>query len=89
MNTSRPGGGQYLDYAGAMAPEAQNVQIDGRRLRITNLDKVVYPETGTTKGEIIAYYTAIAPHILPLLDGRPVTRKRWVCLLYTSDAADE
>ncbi|WP_447913151.1 non-homologous end-joining DNA ligase [Microbacterium phyllosphaerae] len=61
-----------------MAPEAQNVQIDGRRLRITNLDKVVYPETGTTKGEIIAYYTAIAPHILPLLDGRPVTRKRWV-----------
>ncbi|KQR36914.1 non-homologous end-joining DNA ligase [Microbacterium sp. Leaf159] len=61
-----------------MAPEAQNVQIDGRRLRITNLDKVVYPETGTTKGEIIAYYTAIAPHILPLLEGRPVTRKRWV-----------
>ena len=61
-----------------MAPEAQNVQIDGRRLRITNLDKVVYPESGTTKGEIIAYYTAIAPHILPLLEGRPVTRKRWV-----------
>lgn len=61
-----------------MVAEAQNVQIDGRRLRITNLDKVVYPETGTTKGEIIAYYTAIAPRILPLLDGRPVTRKRWV-----------
>ncbi|WP_341933953.1 non-homologous end-joining DNA ligase [Microbacterium sp. LWO14-1.2] len=61
-----------------MAPEAQNVQIEGRRLRVTNLDKVVYPETGTTKGEIIAYYTAIAPQLLPLLDGRPVTRKRWV-----------
>lgn len=61
-----------------MVPEAQNVQIDGRRLRVTNLDKVVYPETGTTKGEIIAYYTAIAPHLLPLLAGRPVTRKRWV-----------
>ncbi|MCI1019379.1 ATP-dependent DNA ligase [Microbacterium sp. C5A9] len=61
-----------------MAPEAQTVQIDGRRLRITNLDKVVYPETGTTKGEIVAYYTAIAPHLLPLLEGRPVTRKRWV-----------
>ena len=42
-----------------MAPEAQNVQIDGRRLRITNLDKVVYPETGTTKGEIIAYYLSL------------------------------
>lgn len=69
-----------------MAPEAQNVQIDGRRLRITNLDKVVYPDSGTTKGEIIAYYTAIAPHILPLLDGRPVTRKRWVEGVGTADA---
>ncbi|WP_431785304.1 non-homologous end-joining DNA ligase [Microbacterium maritypicum] len=61
-----------------MVTEGQIVQVDGRRLRVTNLDKVVYPETGTTKGEIIAYYTAIAPLLLPLLDGRPVTRKRWV-----------
>ncbi|MFS0913169.1 non-homologous end-joining DNA ligase [Microbacterium sp. 179-I 3D2 NHS] len=61
-----------------MAGEAQVVQVDGRRLRVTNLDKVVYPDTGTTKGEIIAYYSAIAPLLLPLLDGRPVTRKRWV-----------
>lgn len=61
-----------------MVAEAQIVQVDGRRLRVTNLDKVVYPETGTTKGEVIAYYTAIAPLLLPLLDGRPVTRKRWV-----------
>ncbi|WP_144873636.1 non-homologous end-joining DNA ligase [Microbacterium sp. 1.5R] len=61
-----------------MSPEAQHVQIEGRRLRVTNLDKIVYPETGTTKGEIIAYYTAIAPQLLPLLHGRPVTRKRWV-----------
>ncbi|WP_314426648.1 non-homologous end-joining DNA ligase [uncultured Microbacterium sp.] len=69
-----------------MVAEAQNVQIDGRRLRITNLDKVVYPETGTTKGEIIAYYTAIAPHLLPLLAGRPVTRKRWVEGVGAADA---
>lgn len=61
-----------------MVTEGQIVQVDGRRLRVTNLDKVVYPATGTTKGEIIAYYTAIAPLLLPLLDGRPVTRKRWV-----------
>lgn len=61
-----------------MAAEAQIVQVEGRRLRVTNLDKVVYPETGTTKGEVIAYYSAIAPLLLPLLDGRPVTRKRWV-----------
>lgn len=54
------------------------MQVGERRLRVTHLDKVVYPETGTTKGEIIAYYTAIAPLLLPHLHGRPVTRKRWV-----------
>lgn len=69
-----------------MVPEAQNVQIDGRRLRVTNLEKVVYPETGTTKGEIIAYYTGIAPYMLPLLEGRPVTRKRWVEGVGTAEA---
>lgn len=69
-----------------MVGEAQVVQIDGRRLRVTNLDKVVYPETGTTKGEVIAYYTTIAPQLLPLLAGRPVTRKRWVEGVGTAEA---
>jgi bifunctional non-homologous end joining protein LigD len=69
-----------------MVAEAQIVQVDGRRLRVTNLDKVVYPESGTTKGEVIAYYTAIAPLLLPLLEGRPVTRKRWVEGVGTTDA---
>lgn len=53
------------------------VSIGGRRLRITNLDKVLYPETGTTKGEVIDYYTRIAPLLIPHVIGRPVTRKRW------------
>jgi bifunctional non-homologous end joining protein LigD len=69
-----------------MVAEGQIVQAEGRRLRVTNLDKVVYPETGTTKGEIIAYYSAIAPQLLPLLAGRPVTRKRWVEGVGTADA---
>lgn len=69
-----------------MVGQGQIVQVDGRRLRVTNLDKVVYPETGTTKGEIIAYYSAIAPLMLPLLHGRPVTRKRWVEGVGTADA---
>jgi bifunctional non-homologous end joining protein LigD len=42
-----------------------------------NHDKVLYPATGTTKGEVIAYYAAIAPAMLPHIAGRPVTRKRW------------
>ncbi|WP_312675177.1 non-homologous end-joining DNA ligase [Microbacterium sp.] len=72
-----------------MVGEAQVVQVDGRRLRVTNLDKVVYPETGTTKGEVIAYYTAITPLLLPLLDGRPVTRKRWVEGVGTAAAPED
>ncbi|MGC0370500.1 ATP-dependent DNA ligase [Microbacterium sp. SLBN-111] len=55
----------------------QTVRIDGRRLRLSNLEKVLYPETGTTKGEVIDYYSRIAPRLLPHVRGRPVTRKRW------------
>jgi len=60
-----------------MAGDEQLVRIGGRRLRITNLEKVLYPETGTTKGEVIDYYARIAPLLLPHVSGRPVTRKRW------------
>ncbi|WP_375383936.1 ATP-dependent DNA ligase [uncultured Microbacterium sp.] len=63
--------------AGGGASE-QLVRIGGRRLRVTNLEKVLYPETGTTKGEVIDYYTRIAPLLIPHVIGRPVTRKRWV-----------
>ncbi|MGP3536102.1 ATP-dependent DNA ligase [Microbacterium sp. RD1] len=69
-----------------MAAGDQTVRIDGRRLRITNLDKVLYPETGTTKGEVIAYYTRIAPWLIPHVTGRPVTRKRWPDGVGTPDA---
>lgn len=60
-----------------MPAAPQEVVVDGRRLRLTNLDKVMYPETGTTKGEVIDYLTRIAPAMLPHLAGRPVTRIRW------------
>ena len=63
-------------YPVAMAGE-QTVRVDGRRLRLSNLDKVLYPQTGTTKGEVIDYVSRIAPLMLPHLDRRPVTRKRW------------
>lgn len=60
-----------------MAQSAQIVEVDGRRVRLSNLDKVLYPETGTTKAEVIDYYSRIAPVMLPHLAGRPVTRLRW------------
>jgi bifunctional non-homologous end joining protein LigD len=53
------------------------VEVLGRRLRLSNLDKVLYPESGFTKGEVIDYYTRIAPVLLPHLAGRPLTVKRY------------
>ena len=53
------------------------VQVDGHRLRLTNLDKVLYPATGTTKADVLDYYSRIAPVMLPHCAGRPATRKRW------------
>ena len=53
------------------------VEVDGRTLKLSNLDKVLYPRTGTTKGEVLNYYASIAPVLLPLLRDRPVTRVRW------------
>ncbi|MDH6291715.1 ATP-dependent DNA ligase [Rhodococcus sp. NM-2] len=51
--------------------------IDGHRLHLTHLDKVLYPSVGTTKGEVIDYLAEIAPAMVPHLAQRPVTRKRW------------
>ena len=64
-------------YPDDMPTRGQLVEIDGRRLRLTNLDKVLYPATGTTKGEVIDYYSRVAPALLPHVHGRPVTRLRW------------
>jgi len=60
-----------------VAEDQQVVEVDGRRLALRNLDKVLYPATGTTKGELLAYYAAVAPALLGQLADRPVTRKRW------------
>lgn len=56
---------------------SQSVSVAGRTLRVSNLDKVLYPSTGTTKGEVLTYYVTHADQILPELQGRPVTRIRW------------
>jgi bifunctional non-homologous end joining protein LigD len=53
------------------------VDIDGHVLSLSNLDKVMYPRTGFTKGQVVDYYTRIAPALLPHLRGRPLTLKRY------------
>jgi bifunctional non-homologous end joining protein LigD len=54
-----------------------SVQADGRDVAVTSLDRVLYPETGFTKGDLVAYYRAIAPALVPHLAGRPLTLGRW------------
>ncbi|MBW3583765.1 MAG: non-homologous end-joining DNA ligase [Euryarchaeota archaeon] len=53
------------------------VRSDGRDIRLTSLDKTYYPKTGTTKGEVVRYYTQIAPFLLPHISGRPLNLKRY------------
>jgi bifunctional non-homologous end joining protein LigD len=53
------------------------IEVEGRRLSLSNLDKVFYPATGFTKGQVIEYYTRIAPVLLPHLRGRHLTLKRY------------
>jgi bifunctional non-homologous end joining protein LigD len=53
------------------------IRIDDRQIKVTNLDRVMYPEAGTTKADVIAYYAAVASRLLPLARRRPVTRIRW------------
>ena len=56
---------------------SQEVVIDGKRLKLTNLSKVLYPKAGFTKAQVIDYYLRIAPALLPHLRDRPLTLKRY------------
>jgi bifunctional non-homologous end joining protein LigD len=56
---------------------AVEVEVDGRILRLSNLDKLMYPKAGFTKGDLIDYYVRIAPVLLPHLHDRPLTLKRY------------
>lgn len=53
------------------------VEVEGRQLKLSNLDKVLYPAVGFTKGQVIDYYSRVAPALLPHLSGRPLTLKRY------------
>jgi bifunctional non-homologous end joining protein LigD len=72
-----------------MARSTDTVSVSGHRLRLTHPDKVLYPSTGTTKADVIAYYQQIAPYLLPHIAGRIVTRKRWVEGVGTADSPNE
>jgi bifunctional non-homologous end joining protein LigD len=56
---------------------SQQVEVDGRELKLTNLDKVLYPEAGFSKGEVVDYYARVAATMVPHLNGRAVTLRRF------------
>ncbi len=60
-----------------VAAKRVEVEVEGRTLSLSNLDKVFYPETGFTKGELIDYYTRVSPALLPHLRDRALTLKRY------------
>jgi len=65
----------------------QLVDVDGRELKLTNLDKVLYPKAGFTKGEMVDYYAKVAPTLVPHLAGRPLTLRRFPEGVDDTDAA--
>jgi bifunctional non-homologous end joining protein LigD len=56
---------------------SRQVEVDGRELKLTNLDKVLYPKAGFTKGEVVDYYAKVASAMIPHLSGRAVTLRRF------------
>ena len=57
--------------------EATELDVEGTKVKVSNIAKVFYPKTGFTKGEVLDYYARVAPVLLPHLAGRPLTRKRY------------
>ena len=57
--------------------QGSKFQVGDRQLKVTSLDKVLYPETGTTKADVMRYYLEVADVMIPQITRRPVTRKRW------------
>ena len=63
--------------AGMAAEETRTVVVEGHSIKLTNLSKVLYPASDTTKADVISYYASVEDAILPHLRQRPTTRKRW------------
>ena len=76
--TTQACGASVPSMARADRSGRQRFQVGERTLSVSSLDKVLYPETGTTKADVMHYYLAVAEVLIPQVARRPVTRKRWV-----------
>ena len=66
-----------VQRGGSVMATKQTLEVDGAKVDVTNLDKIFYPKTGFTKGEVIDYYVRISSVLLPHLKQRPITLKRY------------
>src|SRR5437660_2426310 len=74
----RAGASKIFRLSGsAMASKESLTEVEGRQIKLSNLEKVLYPKAGFTKGQVIDYYVRIAPVLLPHLAERPLTLKRY------------
>src|SRR5699024_3403470 len=74
VRTARGPGRALLNRHGG---RRQSIRVGERVIRVSNLDKILYPETGTAKRDVLDYYARVAPVLLPHATRRPLTRKRW------------
>jgi len=77
LRSDKSAGEVVLEPVRQLAKGAVEVRVEDRVLRLSNLDKVLFPAAGFTKGDVIDYYRRIAPVVLPHLEGRPLTLKRY------------
>jgi bifunctional non-homologous end joining protein LigD len=81
MPRTRPSGAAFtVDFPVPLPAERRGehwwAEVEGREVRLSNLNKVFWPDEGYTKGDLLAYYYNVAEFILPYLRGRPLTMKR-------------
>src|SRR5260370_31704569 len=75
---ARPAGrGRPALHRQTSMPAPTIVEVQGRKLSLTNLEKVLYPPTGFTKGQVRDYYVRVPPYLVPHLARRPLTMKRY------------
>ena len=74
-NADRPG--RRTEVPAFSGPNEAELKVGGKTLKVSNLNKVFYPQTGFTKGQIIDYHIRISPALLPHLKGHPVSLKRY------------
>jgi len=60
-----------------MPKKAVYTKVDERKLKLTNLDKILYPEANIIKAELIQYYIKVAEYMLPYINGRPLSFVRF------------